>query len=76
VDCFLFLLAYRILACRLVPILVNLEDRAGPGVDIIFILKALVEELHLVDQAAVFVVNRSAIPLFFVYIVSIAGEQS
>jgi len=44
------LLVFRTLACRLVPILVDLEDRTSLGVDIILILEALVEELHLIDK--------------------------
>ena len=44
------MLVFRTLACRLVPILVDLEDRTGLRIDIILILEALVEELHLVDK--------------------------
>ena len=65
------LLVFRTLACRLVPILVDLEDRTGLRIDIILILEALVEELHLVDQAAVLVVDLGLQVLCFLFTLSV-----
>ena len=40
-----------------IQILVNLQDNAGQGIDVIFIFDTVMEELHLVDQASILTIN-------------------
>ena len=40
-----------------IQILVNIQDSAGQGVDVIFIFDTVMEELHLVDQASILTID-------------------